>query len=110
MSIDAAVIERDARANIGDWPVKLTHLNKEITASLQGLEDVSQLMVGGLLDDMLLRIVAINSDFIKRPQARDLMDVQLKSGEWKTFEVANPVDYYDPLSPTITFTLKSIAK
>lgn len=105
--IDPDIIKRDAQANIADWPVTIRFGGAQIRAGLYASEDISGLMPGALLDNPTMTVLAIRSDFTVLPKPRDLIDLQLADGSWKTFEVKSVPEYYDPILPHFQFTLGS---
>jgi len=110
MPIDPSVIKRDAQANIGDWSVTIRHREKEIRAALNATADALDPLMGGLLDDMQITLVVIADDFVADPQPRDLLEIRLRDGSWREFEIQKIPDLYDPLSPTMTLVVGNPAK
>ncbi len=108
--INAAVIKRDAQANIADWPVTIRHREKEIIVHLSATSDTLDPLMGGLLDDMSITLVAVSDDFVALPQPRDLLTIRLRDGSWIEFEIQRVPDFYDPLSPTIQLSVGNPAK
>jgi len=109
--IDRSVIERDARANIADWPVTIRFHGRTLTVHLSSTSDVSDVLTGALLDDMQITLVCMVSDFGgDLPDLRDLLEVQLRDGKWKQFEVQRRPDFYDPLQPFLQLNLGSPEK
>jgi hypothetical protein len=111
MAIDTSVLKRDAQANIADWPATIRHHAREITVHCNAGSDISDVLEGGLLDDMSITLVAISDDFGgDLPQPRDLLELQLKDGSWQEFEIQRVPDLYDPNSPTIQLVIGNPAK
>ena len=111
MPIDPSVIKRDARSNIADWPATIRHNQREIIVHCNATSDVSTVLDGGLLDEMSLTLIAISDDFGDAlPQPRDLVELQLKNGTWREFEITSVPDLYDPNSPTIQLVIGNPAK
>jgi hypothetical protein len=103
--IDPDAIQRDAQANIADWPVTIRHLGVEIQAALNTTSDISQLLEGGLLDNPDATVLAIREDFTALPQCRDIVELKLADDSWMPWEVKRVPDLYDPLLPHIQFTI-----
>jgi len=110
MPIDAAVLKRDAQANIADWPVTIRHREKEMNASLNATADALDAVMGGLLDDWSLTLVVIADDFVAPPQPRDLLEIRMADGSWVEGEIQKVPDLYDPLGPTFTMMVGNPAK
>ncbi|SRR5229473_3604956 len=110
MPIDPSVLKRDAQANIADWAVTIRHREKEIQAHLNATADALDPLMGGLLDDMQMTLVVIGADFVADPQPRDLLEIRMRDGSWREFEIQKIPDLYDPLAPTTTLIVGNPAK
>jgi hypothetical protein len=104
--LNAATIQRDARACMMDWPVQIRHYydpsNPEsyhaAVAAFSRADEMSILEAGGLLDQSTINVYYITPDLDPRPQNRDLVAVQMSDGSWKMYEVKHTPDNDDPLS------------
>ena len=121
MPIDPAVIQKDARADIADWPATIRHWYdadhyNEAQVNVYAATEQSILVGGGLVDSMYLSIYAILDDLIPPPQNRDRVDVLVKGesetfdyedidGKWQKMSVKRTQDYFDPLLPTVRFDI-----
>lgn len=111
--IDQSVLKRDLQNCIADWPAQLRHYYsstnpaafQQATVNVNTLDDISQLLEGGLLDNMTMTILAVAADFTFTPRNRDRCDVQMSDGTWLRLEVKRMPDYYAPLGPELIFTL-----
>lgn len=120
--IDASVIERDARADIADWPTRIRHYYdlthyQEAEVHTNTVNEVSVLQSGGLLDQMVVNVLAMAGDFDPLPQVRDRVDVEVRENSaifdirdmdgtlWRTMEVKRAPDYYDAGNPTFQLSL-----
>ncbi len=109
--IDQAVIERDARSNISDWPVTIRFNGREIVCGLSSNSDVFSVLEGATLDDFELQLMAIVTDFGGQlPEHLELIELKLRDGTWKECEVRRRPDAFDPISPTVQLVIGDPAK
>ena len=111
--LNVAAIQRDARACMMEWPVTIRHhydqdvpqLYHQVTAALSRADQVAALLPGGILDDFSLSVFFMTVDLNPIPKNLDLIDVQMRDGSWRTFQVNHTPDNYDPLSEFMELSL-----
>jgi hypothetical protein len=111
--LDASVIRRDARNCMADWPVTIRHyydpdvpqLYHEVTAALSRTDQIAALMPGAILDDYTLSVFYIQGDLAPPPSNWNRVDVQMRDGSWREFQVTHTPDNYDPLSEFMELSL-----
>ena len=89
-----------------DWPVTIRHyydsdvpqLYHEVQAGLSRSDQIATLLPGAILDDPTLSVVFITDDLTPLPANYDFIDVQMRDGSWRTFQVNHTPDNYDPLA------------
>lgn len=96
-----------------DWPVTIRHhydpdvpqLYHQVTAALSRADQVAALMPGAILDDFSLSVFYIQGDLNPLPANMDLVDVQMRDGTWRTFQVLHTPDNLDPLAEFMELSL-----
>ena len=111
--LDADAIARDARNCMLDWPVTIRHhydkdvpqLYHEVTAALSRADQIAALMPGAILDDYSLSVFYMQGDLKPVPKNWDTVEVLMRDGTWRAFQVTHTPDNYDPLSEFMELSL-----